>query len=168
MVACLSSPTPFPSAPSLLFSPKFILSGSGLIAEVCLRWPGQERGRGARRLHGHCSLFLGSLGREEVTHLHCDHPCPVYTPGAQASHLVLAGISASRSWDHSTKFSEHLSTKFRGFQKHVARRKLSQFIPWLWSNLFLNQATKSYAYHFLRDIISRSYSLCSFHLMCEV
>lgn len=39
-----------------------------------------------------------------------------------------------------------LSTKFRGFQNHVARKKLSQFIPWLWSNLFLNQARTSYPY----------------------
>lgn len=70
--------------------------------------------------------------------------------------------------DHSAMFSYYLRTEFRGFQNHVARKKLSQFIPQLWSNLFLNQTRKSYPYPFLKDKTSRSYPICFFHLMCEV
>lgn len=128
---------------------------------------GKTGGREAHGPHGHCSLFLGSSSERGVMRILTVIilvPFTLWssglTPGKGQHHLYIC--------DHATAFSNHLSIKFGGFPTHVARKKLSQFSSWRWSNLFLNQARMRYPYHFLRDKISRSYDLCFFHLMCEV
>lgn len=136
-----------------------------LITGLCLLWPGQDRGQ--RSLMGTAVFSLVALVREEWCVFVLWSSCAFYTlwssgltPGKGQHHLYIC--------DHATAFSNHLSIKFGGFPTHVARKKLSQFSPWRWSNLFLNQAGTRYPYHFLKDKISRSCALCFFHLMCEV
>lgn len=94
VIAHLASPTSFPSAPSLLFYSKFILSFPQPNTAVCLLWPEREKGgREAWGIRMHCRLFLGSLRRGEAMHILTVLIFVLFTLyGPQASRLLLASI----------------------------------------------------------------------------
>lgn len=142
----LVSPHPFPSDPQSYFPPN--LRFPQVIARVCLLRPGRERHQRSLRTSWALQSFPWQLeGERRGAYAYCTLLCPFYTlwssgltPSKGQHHRY---ISTSKSCDHSTTFSYQRNTTFRGFQNHVARKKLSQLIPWLWSDLFVNRARKS-------------------------
>lgn len=165
-------PPPFLLPQVFYFPPKFVLSCSWLVAEVwSLVWT--TKGTEEPEDFMATALFsLAALERVEAMRIHTIvvlAPCTLWssglTPGPCQHHSY---ISTSRSWDQSTRFSWHLSTKVRGFHKHITRKKLSQFILFALVKCVFKPSQKGLSVSLFNDISSRSCSLCSIHLMCEV
>lgn len=134
--ACLSSPTLFLSTPSLLFSPIFEISSRHLRSLPSLSWA-RKAAEKPEDLMGAAVLPLAARGREEMVHI-----LAVIIPVPLSSWS--SGLMPGKGW-HRPYLSApdpaavqprsfRRSTALRGFQGRVAR-KLSQFIPRLWSDL---------------------------------
>lgn len=144
--ACLPHPLRFLLTPSLIFPQiwDFLKSLQGSAFSVLVK---KAAGK-PKDLVGTAVLSLAAGGRDERCLCFCTLLCPFYAlwssclTSSKGQHRRY--ISTSKSCGHSTTFSYQLSTTLGGFQNHVARKQLSQLIPRLWSDLFVNQARKSY------------------------